>query len=140
RWRIQRVSQQVIVKEILVPPEEEAEVVPFVLRQAHASDVFRITAPTEAAHVEIVEQYSRIVERMGGERLIKKARAGMLIDKGVIHCPAAVDVAEAIAELNALLHVVIADVLALGCGSRASRLCSPGTGLCQRQGRRHQDD
>src|ERR1051326_5617072 len=48
-WRIQRIGQQVEIKEVVITPEAGLKVVPLVLINSGPQDVLRLTTPSEAA-------------------------------------------------------------------------------------------
>src|SRR5271170_1140995 len=82
--RIQRICQQVVVPEILVPAKQHSKVVPFVFVEAQAGHVIWITAVAKVAEAEIVEQEAVVVERAQIQRVIEETKALTEIHESIV--------------------------------------------------------
>src|SRR5271163_2109554 len=109
--RIQRIRQQVVVPEILVPPKQYTKVVPFVLVEAQARYIVRIAAITKIAEVEVVEQKAVVIERAHIQRVIKETQARTEIHKRIVSIHVPIDRASPPPRLDGLLDVVVSRIL-----------------------------
>src|SRR6202035_1959561 len=122
RWSrargIQRICQQVVVEETLIPTEAALEVVPFVLIGAKTRVVVGIASPPHAVEVEIVEQQALVIDRLHRKRLVKNSRASLQIYQCVVHVAAAAHVGTPVAQFDGLVNLVPAAGYAIGFGGR----------------------
>ena len=89
--RVQRIGQQVVIPEILVPAKQHSKVIPLVLVDAQAGHVVRIAAVAEVAEAEIVEQEAVVVHRAHIQRVIEETNARTKIHEGIVGVDVPVD-------------------------------------------------
>ena len=92
---------------VLVPTKERAEVVPFVLADVQPGYILGVSAVTEIAEEQSIEERTFMVQGSHLGREVEQPRTLLEIDKRVISCLATGNVCEAVAEFHGLLDVVI---------------------------------
>ncbi len=109
RWRdrIQRIREQGIIPCVFVPTEQHAEVVPFVLADVQPGYILGVSAVTEIAEEQSIEERTFMVQgsHLGCE--VEQSRTLLQIHERVISCLATGNVCEAVAEFHGLFDVVI---------------------------------
>src|SRR5271154_3540885 len=133
RCRIQRIGEQVVVPEILVPAKQHAKVVPFILVEAQASHVIGIAAIAKVAEVEVVEQEAIVVERTHIQRVVEESQTRAEIHEGIVGAGVPIDRTAPHAGLYGLLNVVVPGILSRSFARAA--LC-----LGHRQRSQHHDE
>ena len=111
--RVQRIGEQVVVPEILVPAKQHSKVVPFVFVEAQAGHVIRIPAVTKVAETEIVEQEAFVIQRAHVQRVIEQPKARTEIHECIVGVEIAIDPASPVTRLDGLLDVVVSGILPL---------------------------
>ena len=120
RW-IQRVAQQIVVKDVLVAPEIGVEVVQRSFEHPQVADVVWIAAIAVVAEGKIVEQQSFVRGRMQIERILQQPGAAAEIHERVPDSGIAGEVGDASAKFCRLLDLVTAGRRSRSFGVRCCR-------------------
>src|SRR5262249_45382044 len=100
RWRIQRIKKQIVVKDVLIPPETGIEAIHFSLLRAYAADIVRIAAVTEVGKQKIVKQHAGVRRRMHLQRVFQKTGTCSQVDHAVPRAGVAGEIGDTSAEFS----------------------------------------
>src|SRR6185312_1142677 len=110
--RIQRISQQIVIEEILIATEVSLKVVESPFLDLQPSKVIGIAAIAEVGERQIVEQESGVVRGMHVERLLQQARTAIDVHIRTPNTGTATVIGNASAEFECLLYFVTAELRA----------------------------
>src|SRR5271156_1934860 len=110
RGRVIWIGGKIIVPEVFISAEQQPEVVPFIFFDAQAGHVVGVSAISEAAQTEGVEEETMVVERAHLEVKIEEANSGTEILKRVVGVLVASDFVQAITEFDGRMNIVIAGI------------------------------
>ncbi len=107
--RVQRICEQVIIKDILVTPEAGVEIVQSPFKHPQPADIVGVAAISEVAERHIVKQQARMGRRVHVQRILQQPWAGTEVYKCVPNSGVAAEIGDSSAKLGRLFDLIATD-------------------------------
>jgi len=134
RGGVERICQERVFPSVFVLAKKRVKLIPGIFGHSEPRHFVGVAPVPEITEVEVVEQSSMVIERIHLRGESQQARPLLQVHEGIVSLRVAGDARESPAELNRLLHVVIALLDAL----LFLVLLPRGPGRCAREQRADQ--